>query len=357
MFSMYYRLLFNINISNPLLSYIDSNYTGLQKIVLSNLRKINELSRFEVSEDETAYVTAIIAGSVRYNTTSYKSLTGVVVCPYGMSISQLLRLELKKYFPKIKFLEGISVSELQEIDKEHIDIIFSTVPLKTNKPVFLIDSNLEKINFEQLSVSIGKLFPTYFNYREKQIEQLMDAVKKYTNIQSFTDLVSEFEQVLYQQEEQLDSGKNLRAYLLPDNVYFVNEISSYEKALEILRSSMIENQFISKKYIDELKKIGFDEHIIIKEGIALPHTKKDKFVYSTSISLLKLENPIILKGEKISILILLAADERKQHLRAFEELFTILENDNYLYELQRTKDISSLEKLLREVEVYDGTAN
>lgn len=144
-FSMYYRLLFGFQAENPLKQYIIENYYGLHTIVSKNLNKIKELSPFEISEDEVAYLTALIAGNVRYMESKGEKLLGVVVCSYGMSVSQLLRLELKKHFPQISFLDGLSVSEIHKLDIP-IEIIFSTVPLQGDVPVFIIDSNLEKID-------------------------------------------------------------------------------------------------------------------------------------------------------------------------------------------------------------------
>ena len=66
-FSMYYRLLFGFQAENPLKQYIIENYYGLHTIVSKNLNKIKELSPFEISEDEVAYLTALIAGNVCFS--------------------------------------------------------------------------------------------------------------------------------------------------------------------------------------------------------------------------------------------------------------------------------------------------
>ena len=75
-FSMYYRLLFGFQAENPLKQYIIENYYGLHTIVLKNLKKIKELSPFEISEDEVAYLTALIAGNVRYMESKGEKLLG-----------------------------------------------------------------------------------------------------------------------------------------------------------------------------------------------------------------------------------------------------------------------------------------
>lgn len=349
-FSMYYRLLFGFQAENPLKQYIIENYYGLHTIVSKNLNKIKELSPFEISEDEVAYLTALIAGNVRYMESKGEKLLGVVVCSYGMSVSQLLRLELKKHFPQISFLDGLSVSEIHKLDIP-IEIIFSTVPLQGDVPVFIIDSNLEKIDFDQLTVTVGKAFPEHFGYKEEQLKELKDVVNRYAKVQSIEFLMAEFEKVLYRQNNPSLKLKHLSDFLSAHQVHFKKTVDSFDTILDILASGMLIEGSISPNYITALKKEGFHEHLIIKDGIALPHIKDDQHIYATSISLLKLEQPILLANEEISIFILLAADEKKEHLRAFEELFCILENEKLYDALLQISDYDSLNKVLKEVDV------
>lgn len=349
-FSMYYRLLFGFQAENPLKQYIIENYYGLHTIVSKNLNKIKELSPFEISEDEVAYLTALIAGNVRYMESKGEKLLGVVVCSYGMSVSQLLRLELKKHFPQISFLDGLSVSEIHKLDIP-IEIIFSTVPLQGDVPVFIIDSNLEKIDFDQLTVAVGKAFPEHFGYKEEQLKELKDVVNRYAKVQSIEFLMAEFEKVLYRQNNHSLKLKHLSDFLSAHQVHFKKTVDSFDTILDILASGMLIEGSISPNYITALKKEGFHEHLIIKDGIALPHIKDDQHIYATSISLLKLEQPILLANEEISIFILLAADEKKEHLRAFEELFCILENEKLYDALLQISDYDSLNKVLKEVDV------
>jgi transcriptional antiterminator/mannitol/fructose-specific phosphotransferase system IIA component (Ntr-type) len=356
MFPMYYRLLFGIEIINPLRNHIKANYAGLHNLVFANLKKVPELTKLSVTEDESVYITAIVASNVRYQEPFRKSLSAIVVCPYGMSVSQLLRLELKKHFPHIYFFGGISVSDFYQME-EKIDIVFSTVPIKTTIPVFFIDSNLEKIDFGELIVAVGKRFPDYFDQKDRQIVQLIDAVKRHANIHSLHQLMLEFEQVLYFQNSREDNGKSLREFLEPNHVCFRDSVKNYDEVLDLLGQPLISEQEISAAYIDHLKQAGFNEHIKIKDGIALPHLKDDSHVYSTAISLLKLEEPILLNGEEISIFILLAANERKEHVKAFEELFMILENPSYYRKFMSIIDYVSLNKLLEEVLLYEKFTN
>ena len=224
---------------------------------------------------------------------------------------------MKKHFPQISFLDGLSVSEIHKLDIP-IEIIFSTVPLQGDVPVFIIDSNLEKIDFDQLTVAVGKAFPEHFGYKEEQLKELKDVVNRYAKVQSIEFLMAEFEKVLYRQNNHSLKLKHLSDFLSAHQVHF-------------------------KKTVDE--------HLIIKDGIALPHIKDDQHIYATSISLLKLEQPILLANEEISIFILLAADEKKEHLRAFEELFCILENEKLYDALLQISDYDSLNKVLKEVDV------
>ncbi|MBA5845080.1 PTS sugar transporter subunit IIA, partial [Escherichia coli] len=69
-------------------------------------------------------------------------LKAVVVCPNGLSISRWMEKTLRSLFPEIFFYQAMSIREFEQT-KLGYDIVFSAVPLSTDKKFFLINQLLD----------------------------------------------------------------------------------------------------------------------------------------------------------------------------------------------------------------------
>lgn len=67
----------------------------------------------------------------------------IIVCPNGISIAVLLENTLKNLLPEIDFIMSMSAREFYRKDYD-VDFIFSAVPLKTEKKVFVVNNFLSE---------------------------------------------------------------------------------------------------------------------------------------------------------------------------------------------------------------------
>lgn len=132
---------------------------------------------------------------------------------------------------------------------------------------------------------------------------------------------------------------------------FNKENLDWKSAIQIVGNSLIENNHIEQRYItsiiDNVNEIG--AYFIIADGFALPHARSENGVIceDTKFSLLKCTHPVIFPdGEKISLLIMLAASDNNKHIDAMSELIEWLDEDDRLDNLINVDNVEDFECLL-----------
>lgn len=135
------RLRYNIQISNPLLDEVITNYQqlfGVCRIIFDIISKKYSLQR--ISDDEIAHI-AVYCQTLSMKVSNNKKV--VVVCHSGYGTSQLLKTRLERTFSNIEVIDVISSRNIDKVYDYNIDLIISTVPLNSTKvPSIMISSIL-----------------------------------------------------------------------------------------------------------------------------------------------------------------------------------------------------------------------
>lgn len=139
-----YRLKYGLNLYNPLLSEIKTNYPGsysMAKLINSSFEKYLGI---EASEEEVAYVALHISIVVEQ---SSDQIQAAVVCSMGIGVSRFLSVKLNENFPNIEFIH-CSSDEIQKI--ESCKYILSTVKLNIDRSYLMINPLLKDIDIERI---------------------------------------------------------------------------------------------------------------------------------------------------------------------------------------------------------------
>lgn len=111
---------------------------------------------------------------------------------------------------------------------------------------------------------------------------------------------------------------------------------------------MLNKGKINQKYvegiIEAINKYG--PYIILRDKFAIPHSKAGDNVKELSLSLLVLENPVLLKGEEVKTFLLLATKDTTSHMNILKELSDLLLDDEK-YSILISGDVEKIEKILR----------
>ena len=142
------RLRNNLEIRNPLLNEIRSEYAELFLIVKETSKLINEQEKIEISDDEIAYLTLHFGAAIerlKFNNTEARLNLGVV-CASGIGISSLLSSTIKSNFPDIKNVIPLSVEEVlnDDLKERGIDLLVATLDIKSDLPTVFVNPLLRE---------------------------------------------------------------------------------------------------------------------------------------------------------------------------------------------------------------------
>ncbi len=134
------RLKYDIQIKNPLLDEIKDKFSEILGLCILS---INIMSQYydinKISIDEISYLATYFQAALERTVSNKRVL---VVCHSGYGTSQLLSTRLKKAFPQWTIVDTVSVHKLNEINKDDIDFIVSTVEIDIKDKIYIVVSSL-----------------------------------------------------------------------------------------------------------------------------------------------------------------------------------------------------------------------
>ncbi|CAM3303059.1 PRD domain-containing protein [Brevibacillus invocatus] len=135
-----YRLKSKLEIRNPILNQIKSNYPELFAVTREACSQL--FPDLVVPDEEVGYLVMHIGAAVERSKQEQQRYRALVVCSSGIGSSKILATRLKKDFPEIVSLQNLSVFDVGRIPKSEYDVIISTIPLPINTLEYVVVSPL-----------------------------------------------------------------------------------------------------------------------------------------------------------------------------------------------------------------------
>lgn len=162
MFPLLNRLYYNLQLSNPLVEDVYSQYANVFLISFRFAEFIEARYGFKMSRDEAGYVALHFATHLeRMKQSRLEQLKRIVViCSSGAGSAHLIRLRLEALFPKASVITA-SVNEIADIMKQPVDLILTTVPLEqefqdmADKPVIHIKNWLDDQEIQRIRETVS----------------------------------------------------------------------------------------------------------------------------------------------------------------------------------------------------------
>ncbi|WP_018887411.1 BglG family transcription antiterminator [Paenibacillus massiliensis] len=163
------RLYYNLQLDNPIVEDIYSEYANAFLISFRFADMIEDLYGFSMSRDEAGYVALHFAAYLermkQQNLEQYRRI--VVICSTGAGSAQLIKLKLETIFPKALVVTASS-AEFEEIVKRPVDLILTTIPLNSaqaDKPIIHIKQLLDDVEIQRIkeliATRISRSQPSY----------------------------------------------------------------------------------------------------------------------------------------------------------------------------------------------------
>lgn len=357
----YFRLRFQIPLSNVLVDKIKLEYRELFEITKAALVPLKKIVGGIIPEEEIGYFTILFGGEIKCQRErkAEKVIKALVLCPSGISSSLIMKSELQALFPQICFFEAKSFETFsKEGSDERVDLIFSSTPIKTNKKLYLVNPIMTQFEKNRLLRKVQEdfLFPKVLI---PSVDKIIDILAPHIELKKGKTKEKLYEIVERKINQEMrrkeDKRPMLSELLTPEMIQLSDEPMSWEEAIELSAKPLEKNQQIEGNYIaamiDKVKDYG--PFIHIGKGVALPHARPEDGVKRLGMSLLKVKQPILLLDDEkhaIQIFICLAAIDNEVHLKALASLTKILSNNEKLTSLLSADSVEKIYQVIKEGE-------
>lgn len=287
-----YRLKYGLNLYNPLLNEIKTNYAGsysLASIINSSFEKYLGVT---ASEDEIAYVALHLSVVVEQ---SKEQIQIAIVCNMGVGVSRLLSMKLHENFPGIEFVHCAS-DDTEMI--ESCKYVLSTIKLKNTDNYILINPLLKDVDIQRIRTLI------YGN----------TSVNK-SNFSLQTIMIN---------HEHTDKLSVLR------------EMSQRLRLCGAVTPTFLEG-------VLKREAMGSTE---VGNGIVLTHGLHET-VKRTQIAFYKLDHSIVWNTQEVNFIVMLAvAKADAKNVMQMDWLYKMLINDEMILQIQKCKNEREIYEIL-----------
>lgn len=306
--AMILRLKKGIKITNPLLESIKEQYSELFSIVWYALSLIESRYNVILNDDEVSLM--LIHFQIALDNIS-KANNILVVCPYGVSSSQLILSKVKQFLPSKDNIELSKIEKLYIADLSHVDLIITSV-------------DLENINVPYVKVS-----PIVTN---EDYTHIMDAYKKH---------------ILFKEEilKELNnfSAPHMSQFIDPTLVQIKKSYKNKKECLDHLIQELENRNYVNEKFRDSIfnrEKAGVT---CMDSGVALPHADPSTIITSC-ISILTLKKPVDWGGNMVSLIIMVCLNE--DHVDKFkdviQEIYQIIIKKEYIDQIVKIDNVDTM---------------
>lgn len=351
----YYRVTFNWPFRNDLTDVIKAENQELFRIVNRALDPFREMVDHPISDDEIAYFVIHFGGQLESQLNERKNYRALIICPNGISSSLILKTELKQLFPDFDFLQKHSVDDLNTVNVSDYDMVFSTVYVRADKPLYIIKPIMDALSKNRLVQRVTKDF-MIDNFMVPNIDDLLKTIKKYATVHDEKKLHRELLNTIISQESEKGDDLPMLTDLLRKPYIQVQQdtpINGWKEAIQYSCQPLIDHGNIGEEYVDAIfKKLEtYGAYIDLGQGVAIPHARPEDGVKELGMSLLVLKEPIdLLDDEKhpIQLLVTLAAIDNETHLKALSQLTAIFRDKDRLTALKEATSAEDVLKLIEE---------
>ena len=347
----YYRIKYHLNLQTRFYQENkDANLFSLFYLVKEASGPLETYFGQSVPDAELFFISLFIGSHIVESTEIVhpeNRKRAIIVCPNGISIAALLENTLKNLLPEIDFVLSMSAREFYRTDYD-VDFIFSAVPLKTDKKVFVVNnflSDQEKRQLRERVLRSTAIIQTEIVTPEK----ILAVVKKHAQVVDETSLYEELLSLFTPKESIILEKKrpHLIDLLKGETIQIFEDKVSWSEVLDALARPLERQQVITPDYIKALKKEMpiLPAYTVLRHKIALPHTVAEAGAIGVGISLGLVKKGILTEdGRKIHTVILLGSNDKEEHLDLIFEMMSLAGAD----------ELAQLEKAATKEEIREA---
>lgn len=313
-------------------------YKFMINIIKQCCTSLEQYFGLKISEIEWLYITMIFMAHSNYqiNDNNIKFKTAIVICPKGITYSQLIQSQLIEIFPELRFYDPMSYRSFRKSGID-VDIIFTVGHHYNEENSFYVEPLLtdkEKLNFRNLVLN------KVFNIKgsNELVEEIIEVIGPYIDKKANKIIKEKISDILNYNELNfindnkinIKNNNELFNYLSLSRIQLIEKINGYKQAIHKAAQPLLQEKIISKNYIDKLiQNYNFDDpYMIIGNKTVLPHDNPKYGVDKTGISLLVVKSGVkFAVNKKVNLIFLLAPGNENKYKEAILNILSLVENE------------------------------
>lgn len=353
----FYRIKYQLSDIQELENPLHGEYRELFHLVKQSIQPLEHYLGQTLPDNEIAYLTMLIGGSLRRQDIDIEqSLKAVVVCTQGHSVSQMMLQELRGLFPEIIFLDALSLSAFNNYSLDY-DIVFAPMHVMTTKTLFITKSFL---NAQEKKLLRQEVLKTFGDSTENtmNVEAFMETIKAHANVFDEEGLYERIKDHLAYLQPistinsatlSLNNELNLKDLLPTTHIKQCNEVKTMDEAIALASEPLLSAQYIEPQYVKAMQQHFDDTYMVIQNNIAIPHAMSDGGVKRTAMSMLVLQEPLIInKQHPIHIIVVIAATDKVKHLRPLLQLRDLAQSNQDINCIQEAQTIQEIVQIIEQ---------
>jgi transcriptional antiterminator/mannitol/fructose-specific phosphotransferase system IIA component (Ntr-type) len=343
----YYRIKYHLTLKNQFSLQLIEEYSELNEMVAASVGPLEDLIGEKLPPEEIAFITMFLASRlIKQGEALHKKKRALVVCTNGLTISKIMQQSLKEIFPEFYFAESLSLRQFQNYQLDY-EIVFSTIPVKSEKPVYLINPLMTLSEKEALRRQVSNTIDKE-TYATINMSRLIETIKENAIVTDEVALLTSLSQLFQEgQKRDIKEIKNvtygLKQFLPSEFIQIRDKVETWQEAIEIACEPLLKHNIIRSSYVTTLIEENNHKQVycFIGKSMAIPHAAPEKGVEADAFAMLILKNPIEFEnGHKVSIVTPLAIYNQNRHLKALSQLVELAEDDEKMSKLVGLKDLS-----------------
>lgn len=332
-------------------------YTYLKMIVKKSIHILEKYMGITMPDVEISYLTMYIGSeliNVGYNLNPSHNV--LIVCSSGIATSHMLEAQIRNLFPHLNIIGTISSRQINSITESY-SAVFSTVPIQTDKFLYLVNPLMS----EDEKNSIIERVYTDLHYEKASnsaLDSLIEIAKKNCvnfDDKSFKKEVLSMFQVHHQGLElrslvKIDQ-KNIADFLKSEFILKVPSVSNYKELISKAYTPLVDSNYIDKEHFNSILKLNLNDypHFFLNGGLFIPHLDLSNTVNEDCFGMMILDDPLTIDDDRfIKTIIPICIRNNGTHFKAIQQLFELLENDEFL-ELIRKSKIEEIKEFINNI--------
>lgn len=338
------------DIQLPTSSQYDIDYDALMYAVEDYAYIIEKYLSYELNNNMKKSIVIHICVSLIRSNQNDSRLFVIIVCPGSMATGKYLETQIRNYFD-FHIVDVIAASSLsQRLEEiENIDFILSTVNIQTDIcPVLQVHPvlSMEDMNLIQ---------KTAFHISRKHSKKFVTIKPAYKSIQNLKTLLEdgrfteemylELKEILKLYETQRNRSLTSIGTLLQENniiVDYEHQYPEWRTAIAAAGQILIDNKEVTVEYVKQsIQNIEqYGDYIIIGQGTALAHARKEFGALKNGLSLLVSKQGVLFSDgkTKVHFLFFYSSIEETTNVKLFREIVAIGRNQ------ERAKKLLELDR-------------